>query len=120
MLHRVFNGESSFSNLFPLVSLLKGLQERKLVNDLIPYEPKQFTPEEKKQLTAKTVTEEALGGPIHTVMDVFFNELMKREIGRLKCLENGCTHFIASDADEYYLENQVNRRHSNRRCYIFP
>jgi len=37
----------------------------------------------------------------------FFNELTKRELGRIKCLEVGCTHYLNMDADEYYLEDQM-------------
>jgi hypothetical protein len=37
----------------------------------------------------------------------FFNELTKREIGRQKCLEKGCTHFMSMDADEYYVYEQL-------------
>lgn len=36
--------------------------------------------------------------------DQFFNELRKREIGRQKCLEQGCTHFMAMDTDEFYIQ----------------
>jgi len=90
-----------------LVSLLEDLQARNLVNDLIHYETKSFSNEEKKRLVSHTATEDILGGPVECVGDVFFNEMMKRELGRLKCMESGCTHFISSDADEYYLKEQL-------------
>jgi hypothetical protein len=78
-----------------------------LVKDIIHYRPKQFSPEEKKQLTSVTATEETLGGPVEVVADVFYNEMSKREIGKKKCMDYGCTHFISMDADEYYLRDQL-------------
>ena len=44
---------------------------------------------------------------MESVSDVFYNEMTKREIGRRRCMENGCTHFMSMDADEYYLREQL-------------
>ena len=52
---------------------------------------------------------EDLGGPCETVGNQFLNEITKREIGRLKCMATGCTHFMTIDADEYYLGDQLKR-----------
>jgi hypothetical protein len=90
-----------------LVPLLNDLKARNLVDELVHYEAKSFSKEDKRKLVSTSVTEETLGGTVDTVSDVFFNELTKREIGRLKCVSNGCTHFICSDADEYYVKEEL-------------
>jgi hypothetical protein len=35
--------------------------------------------------------------------------MTKREIGRQKCKQNGCTHFITLDTDEFFLEEELAR-----------
>jgi len=46
-------------------------------------------------MVSKIARVEELGGGLpETVADVFFNELTKRELGRIKCLEVGCTHYL--------------------------
>ncbi len=37
----------------------------------------------------------------------FFHEISKRELGRIKCLEMGCSHFLLMDCDEFYLEEEL-------------
>jgi hypothetical protein len=77
------------------------LKEKGLVDELIPYTPKKFTPEEKMKLVSKAYT-----GDVAHIMDQFCNEVLKREIGRLHSLKNGCTHHLSLDNDEFYLPSQ--------------
>jgi len=65
-----------------------------------------FTPEEKAKLLGK-VSEEEVGGPPETIGDQFFNEMTKRDLGRLECKKVGCTHFMSMDTDEYYLTREL-------------
>ena len=44
------------------------------------------------------------GGDPTSIAPQFFNELLKREIGRRRCAAAGCSHFMALDADEFYIE----------------
>ncbi len=44
------------------------------------------------------------GAATSDISDQFFNELLKRELGRNKCASNGCTLFMPMDSDECYLE----------------
>eukprot|EP01121_Diplochlamys_sp_Union-15-3_P000135 TRINITY_DN10122_c0_g1_i1.p1 TRINITY_DN10122_c0_g1~~TRINITY_DN10122_c0_g1_i1.p1 ORF type:complete len:326 (+),score=18.81 TRINITY_DN10122_c0_g1_i1:63-1040(+) len=90
-----------------LEEFLNYLVHRGLVNELVKYEPRLFSNEEKKANISNSVSPEAIGGPLETIGNQFLNELTKREIGRLKCYENGCTHFISMDADEYYLKEEL-------------
>eukprot|EP01120_Amphizonella_sp_Union-15-10_P002576 TRINITY_DN12891_c0_g1_i1.p1 TRINITY_DN12891_c0_g1~~TRINITY_DN12891_c0_g1_i1.p1 ORF type:complete len:337 (-),score=56.28 TRINITY_DN12891_c0_g1_i1:4-1014(-) len=91
-----------------LEEFLLDLVQKGLVEELVLYTPKIFEPEEKMAFTSKEVRPEELGGPVETIGNQFLNEISKREIGRLKCAERGCTHFMTIDADEYYLTNELN------------
>jgi hypothetical protein len=90
-----------------LEEFLFDLKERGLVNDLLKYEPRTFSPQEKRQLVSPLARLQELGGSPETVADQFMNEVTKRELGRQMCLAAGCTHFMSMDADEYYLEKEL-------------
>lgn len=90
-----------------LEKLLNDLVQRKLVDEIVLYKPKKFSVEERRELLSpKPLQKEVAGLDIRCIEDQFFNELSKRDIGRQKCLENGCTHFMSMDSDEYYLDEQ--------------
>jgi len=86
---------------------LKHLESLGLVDEMRLYHPKQFSDEEKTQLCSPSSKE--LGGPPTMVSNQFFNELMKREIGRQMCAERGCTHFMSMDTDEFYKQDELAR-----------
>jgi len=54
-----------------------------VVDEIAYYVPKNFTDEEKENLVSKDTTEAVIGGPVWSIADVFFNEMTKREIGKL-------------------------------------
>tara|TARA_R110000851_G_scaffold244302_1_gene397130 strand:- start:2094 stop:2864 length:771 start_codon:yes stop_codon:yes gene_type:complete len=64
-----------------IIHLLRSLKERGLVHRVVEYTP----------VIGK-------GGS--------YNELIKRNIGLGLSRENGCTHHLAMDADEYYLKDE--------------
>ncbi len=72
-----------------LEDFLQDLRSRKLVDELVFYEPKVYSLQVKTSMISSRVSEQEIGGPAETIGDVFFNELAKREIGRLKCKDNG-------------------------------
>jgi tetratricopeptide (TPR) repeat protein len=88
---------------------LEKLVKEGLVDDLIPYEPRDdYTIEQKKKAISKRATGSDLGGAqSHEVGSQFFNELNKREIGKTACMEHGCTHFMTMDADECWMDDQL-------------
>ena len=93
-----------------LVSTLKRLRDvESLIDELIEYTPRfNFTKDEKKHWVSARATGNDLGGArYYDVADPFFNELIKREEGRLKCLQNNCTHFMCMDTDEYYKRSDL-------------
>jgi len=90
-----------------LESFLQDLVERKLVDEIIFYEPQVYPIEKKTEYLSKKVSKQELGGGPESVSDVFYNELAKREIGRLKCKEAGCTHFMSMDTDEFYIDEEL-------------
>lgn len=92
-----------------LEDFLEYLKKKGLVDELILYEPKTFSPEEKRKYVSFDVSPQEIGGPIESVMDVFFNELVKRELGRQSCAKANCTHFISMDTDEFYLVEQLEK-----------
>jgi len=61
----------------------------------------------KKKLVSFRAPKAQTGGFPERIGEQFFNELTKREIGRLACKANNCTHFMSLDADEYYLHSQL-------------
>lgn len=108
-------------------ALLEALVKRGLVDELVCYTPTTFTTAEKKRLVSDRATGADLGAQLHggrlrwgscsdrsvppyvagvsdvsLIGDQFFNELMKRERGRLKCLGAKCTYFMSMDCDEFY------------------
>jgi len=95
---------SNFGNVAHphLENLLQDLQKRKIIDDIILYVPRSFSLDERKKMVSPRTSETELGAPIENIADQFFNELSKREIGRIKCKENACTHFMSIDADEFY------------------
>jgi len=61
----------------------------------------------KKAKLLGKVSEEEVGGPPETIGDQFFNEMTKRELGRLECKKAGCTHFMSMDTDEFYITREL-------------
>ena len=98
-------GEQCSNELLPLLQQLKNSG---LVNELVEYQPRIFTPAEKMEMSSKYSNQIPQGKP-EMIGDQFINELTKREIGRQKCMEQNCTHFMTMDTDEYYLEEQFRR-----------
>ena len=91
-----------------LLPCLFKLRNAGLIDELIPYIPKTFSLEEKKQLVSSRATGLDLGGATpETISDTFFNEMTKREMGRLACEKAACTHFMSMDTDEFYLTNEL-------------
>ncbi len=91
-----------------LLPCLFKLHKAGLIDELISYTPKSFSLEEKKKLVSSRATGLDLGGAKpETISDTFFNELTKRELGRLACEKAHCTHFMSMDTDEFYLENEL-------------
>jgi hypothetical protein len=87
---------------------LSSLFSRGLVDELVLYHPRTFSKEEKRNMVGSRCTGADLGGcPAEAVDDVFFNELTKREIGRLRCARAGCELFMSMDSDECYLPHQL-------------
>lgn len=88
--------------------LLAALVEQGLVDEVVPFEPATYTPEQKKRLVSPRATGTDLGcNDTALIGDQFFNELRKREIGRLKCLAAGCKYFMSLDTDECYVQAQL-------------
>lgn len=91
-----------------------------LTNKQVFFQPRMFSDEEREDLITDTNPVE-LGGPKAGVANQFLNEgtlaqslcsdvlVTKRELGRLDCLKNRCTHFLCLDADEYYIESELQR-----------
>jgi len=105
----VYQTTSNFGNKANpfLEKFLADLKDRHLVDELVFYEPRAFSPAEKASLVSPNARPDEVGGSYSGIGDQFFNELSKRELGRQKCLENGCTHFFSLDADEYYRHNEL-------------
>jgi hypothetical protein len=107
-----------------LEQFLLDLQSRGLVDVLVEYVPNPIDILTRNKLVSKNA--EGLDGPSGSILFVFFfppaliwcrvtetigmqffHEISKREIGRVKCLEKGCTHFLLMDCDEFYLEDEM-------------
>lgn len=91
-----------------LVPLLQRLKNDGLVDELVEYQSRPFKPNEKLQVSSPYSNQIPHGKP-EIIGDQFINELTKREIGRQKCIDQSCTHFMTMDTDEYYLEEQFRR-----------
>lgn len=87
---------------------LNTLKEKGLIDKLIEYVPRKFTDMEKITKTHPESTYPLADTPF-AIYDRSCNELAKRNIGRLACKENGCSHFISMDADEFYIENDLEK-----------
>jgi len=86
-----------------LVSFLTRLKTVGLIDLLIPYTP-QNTPwssDEAFPLLHPSIRQQC-NAKDH-VHPSYLNEATKRELGRLSLLENGCSHFLAMDCDEYFI-----------------
>lgn len=91
-----------------LVSILKSLEQRGLVDELVLYTPKIFGREERIPLISVRATGVDLQtDSIESIGNQFFNEISKRELGRRLCERNECTHFMSLDADEFFEEKQL-------------
>jgi hypothetical protein len=106
----VYQTVSNFGNpcSAELVPTLEDLLKRGLINELVHYQPRIFTPAEKREIVSQ-YTYVVPGGRAELVSDQFVNESVKREIGRLKALDSGCTHFMTMDSDEYYIREELER-----------
>jgi hypothetical protein len=102
---RVSNFGQESPNPF-LGEFLQTLVNKKLVDELIFYEPKLFSREERTELVSQRAGAE-VGGPVEAIGNQFFNELQKRELGRQACYRAGCSHFMSMDTDEFYLEEEL-------------
>ncbi|KAJ5077151.1 hypothetical protein M0811_00471 [Anaeramoeba ignava] len=89
-----------------LETLLEDLKKKKLVDEIVLYTPKTFSDRDKLLLVSQNRTKEEVKNPLN-IPDQFFNELLKRELGRTKCYLAGCSHFLLMDTDEFYLSSQV-------------
>ena len=89
------------------MELLEELVKKKLVDELVLYNPQIYTTSEKRKMVSKNAEKLMIGGGVETIGDQFFNELKKREIGRKKCESHGCSHFMSMDTDEFYLEDEL-------------
>ena len=92
-----------------LESLLRKLVEENLVDEMLLYQPSNFSSAERKELVSKSAPLSLQGANADTIGEQFFNELRKRELGREKCAQNGCTHFMSIDTDEFYLNEELAR-----------
>jgi len=91
-----------------LESFLEYLQMEGLVDNVIHYETNfSMSLAEKQTIISPNARNDEMGGPVELIGNQFFNECKKREIGRLDCLHNQCTHFLCMDADEYYFADEV-------------
>lgn len=95
-------GEPAHPNL---EKMLEDLQKRALIDVLFKYEPTKFNMEERKILSHADVIK--IGYKLETVCDQYYNEMVKREIGRLICIKNNCDYFMSCDADEFYDYDQL-------------
>ena len=103
----VYQTVSNFGNpAHPkLEARLKHLVSIGLVDELIKYELREFSNEEKVALCSPITTE--IGGPPTVVATQFFHELKKREIGRQACASRGCNYFMSMDTDEFYKTDEL-------------
>lgn len=90
-----------------LRSYLEDLEREKLIDELIWFVPRVFGHKERAQLVSHSP--EGLEGSIDTVGNQFFNEITKRELGRLALERAGCTHYLLMDTDEFYLQEELER-----------
>lgn len=93
------------------LELLRSLQARGLIDELVEYAPRSdFTAAEKRAMVSPISTGFDLGGArAEEVADQFFNEMLKREEGRRRCLAAGCRFFMSMDCDECYLAEPLRR-----------
>lgn len=105
----VYQTVSNFGEKNPgLRGRLDDLVARGLVDDLVPYKPVTFSASQKKELVSPRTTGSDLGGAATSeISDQFFNELLKREVGRTKCMANQCQLFMPMDSDECYVQDQL-------------
>jgi len=94
-----------------LLSTLEHLQAIGLVDEIIQYDTRfNFTKSEKKHWVSARATGADLGGARYfEVADPFFNEISKRELGRVHCLRAGCSHFMCMDTDEFYKQQDLTK-----------
>ena len=84
--------------------LLARLEKEGLIDKSICFAPRAYSAAEKKALVSPRATGADLGGVDSSdIGEQFFNELRKREAGRLACLEAGCDFFMCLDCDEFYV-----------------
>jgi len=84
----VYQTKSNFGNSYQLgKSVAKDLLSRGLVDKILPFEPFVFHQDIK--------------------MSGVFNTIKKRNIAQRLARQNGCTHFLSLDCDEFYLTEQL-------------
>jgi hypothetical protein len=100
-------GEACSSSLVSTLERLRDVEH--LIDEIIHYHPQQnFTNKEKKYWVSARATGTDLGGARYfEVANPFFNEISKRELGRVHCLKAKCTHFMCMDTDEYYQRKEL-------------
>lgn len=103
---RVSNN-GNFADPYLEVFLIK-LKEKGLIDELIEYVPRKFTDMEKINMTHQESTYPMTDTPF-AIYDRTCNELTKRNIGRIACKKNECSHFISMDTDEFYIENDLKK-----------
>ncbi len=64
-----------------LPELLEDLRSRGLIDQLVFYEPKKYTLQERQQLTSSKAAATEIGGSLENVANQFYDEISKREIG---------------------------------------
>lgn len=102
-----------------LVDHLRRLQSRGLINELVLYNEAQreLTDIEVLYCLSRDFDYASLGADdakgvskgeaSRSLARQYVHELRKREIGRQRLAEAGCSHFMCLDADEYYLFEQL-------------
>jgi hypothetical protein len=106
----VYQTKSNFGATMPAPDLeaLRRLAAAGLIDELVHFAPQEFSSKEKTHLVAPDATPFDMGGAsAEAIADVFFNELCKREVGRLRCLAHGCDLFMSMDTDEFYAKGQL-------------
>jgi hypothetical protein len=90
-----------------LGEFLHDLVQRKLVDELVEWVPKEHPFDAATRAALVSKKAEGLDGPPETIGAQFFHEISKRDVGRRVCLERGASHVLLMDTDEFYLEEEL-------------
>jgi len=82
-----------------------------LLHEIVLYETKLEVPAAEKivMVSSKATQMDLTGTRPQDVGNQFINEVMKREIGRQKCLEAECDLYMSLDCDELYEGEPLRR-----------